>query len=257
MAKIRTRQRVRNGILLCFFILFPVVLNYLSPVLSVHGASQGIISGSLLFFALLFVSSLFLGRAFCGWVCPGGATQEMCMLVNDRRVRRRRLDWIKYLIWVPWFATIIYFMIRSGRAPLRQAPLSRAPLIQPLYNMDTFVSVDSAPMYIVYFIVLALIIVPAIVAGRRAMCHSICWMAPFMILGRKLRNLVRWPALHLKAETEKCTSCGICTKNCPMSLEVQEMVEKSRMENSECILCGQCVDTCPQGAIRYNFSRGL
>jgi ferredoxin len=39
-----------------------------------------------------------------------------------------------------------------------------------------------------------------------------------------------------------------------MSLEVQEMVEKGRMENSECVLCGQCVDSCPQGVIRYSFS---
>ena len=41
-----------------------------------------------------------------------------------------------------------------------------------------------------------------------------------------------------------------------MSLEVQEMVEKQRMENAECILCGQCVDGCPQEAIRYGFRRG-
>ena len=246
MAKVKTRQRVRNGILLLFFISFPVVLNYLSPFLSVHGASQGIISGSLLFFALLFASSLILGRAFCGWVCPGGAVQEMCMRINDRRVRGRRLDWIKYLIWVPWFAFILFFLIRSGRALA----------IQPLYSMDNFISVSSAPMYIVYFAVLAVIIVPSLAVGRRAMCHSICWMAPFMILGRKLRNLGRWPALRLRADTERCVSCGTCTKSCSMSLEVQEMVERSRMESSECILCGRCVDNCPQGVIRYSFSRG-
>jgi ferredoxin-type protein NapH len=123
--------------------------------------------------------------------------------------------------------------------------------------METFISVDSAPRYIVYYFVLGLIVIPALAVGRRTMCHSICWMAPFMILGRKLRSLVRWPALRLKAETEKCVHCGTCTKNCPMSLEVQAMVEKSRMENAECILCGQCVDSCPEGAIRYSFSKGV
>jgi ferredoxin-type protein NapH len=247
MAKTKTRQRVRKALLLLFFILFPVIMNYLSPYLSISGASKGIISGSLLFFGLLFFSSLLLGRAFCGWVCPGGGAQEVCTLVNDRPVRRKRLDWIKYLIWIPWFAVILFFLIRSGRA------LS----VRSLYQMDTFVSVDSASRYIIYYFVLFLIVIPAAAVGRRTMCHSICWMAPFMILGRKLRNLVRWPALRLKAGTEKCTNCGTCTKNCMMSLEVQEMVEKSRMENSECILCGQCVDSCPQGVIRYSFSRGV
>jgi ferredoxin-type protein NapH len=244
MTQTKPRQKVRRGVLLFTFILFPVVLNYFLPFLSVHGAASGVISGSLLFFGLLFVSALLLGRAFCGWVCPGGAAQEACRLVNDRRVRR--LDWIKYLIWVPWVFAILFFLVRSGR-PLK---------VQPLYNMDTFVSVDSPPMYIVYYFVLAAIIVPSLAVGRRTMCHSFCWMAPFMILGRKLRNLARWPSLRLEAQTDRCTACGTCTRNCPMSLEVQEMVEKQRMENAECILCGQCVDGCPQEAIRYGFRRG-
>ncbi|MEE9306733.1 MAG: 4Fe-4S binding protein [Spirochaetia bacterium] len=247
MKKTKTRQRIRKGVLLLFFILFPVVLNYLSPYLSMSAASKGIASGSLLFFGLLLLSSLILGRAFCGWICPGGAAQEICLLVNDRRVRCKRLDWIKYVIWVPWLATILLFLIRSGGAP-------RA---EPLYNMNTIVSVDSAPQYIIYYFVLGLIMIPAVAVGRRAMCHSICWMAPFMIFGRKLRNLVRWPALRLKASTEKCVSCDTCTKNCPMSLEVQNMVEKAKMESAECILCGQCVDNCPHGVIRYSFSRGV
>lgn len=247
MAGIKTRQRIRKGILLFFFILFPVVLNYLSPYLSISAASEGIVGGSLLFFGILFLSSLILGRAFCGWVCPGGAAQEVCLLVNDRRVRRRRLDWIKYVIWVPWVATIAFFLIRAGGAPK----------MQPLYKMDTIVSVDSAPQYIIYYFVLGTIMILAVAVGRRAMCHSICWMAPFMILGRKLRNLVRWPALRLKADTEECVICGTCTKNCPMSLEVQSMVEKSQMESGECILCGQCVDNCPHGVIHYSFSRGV
>jgi len=99
--------------------------------------------------------------------------------------------------------------------------------------------------------------IPAMDLGRRTMCHSICWMAPFMIISRKLSNLVRWSALRLKTDTTECTSCGTCTRNCPMSLEVQEMVDRSYMESAECILCGQCVDNCPHGVIRYSFSKGV
>lgn len=60
-------QRARKGLLLFFLLLFPIVLNFLSPYLSLSGAAQGVISGSLLFFGLLLASSLFLGRAFCGF----------------------------------------------------------------------------------------------------------------------------------------------------------------------------------------------
>ena len=90
--------------------------------------------------------------------------------------------------------------------------------------------------------------------GRRAGCHTICWMAPFMILGRKLRNAVNWPALHLRAQTNKCINCKKCTQNCPMSLDVNSMVQENAMEHSECVLCGSCVDTCPKDVIHYTFS---
>jgi NAD-dependent dihydropyrimidine dehydrogenase PreA subunit len=78
-------------------------------------------------------------------------------------------------------------------------------------------------------------------------------MSPFMILGRKTRNLVRLPALHLTAQTEECRNCRRCTYTCPMSLDVNAMVQSGRMENSECILCGSCVDVCATSVIRYAF----
>jgi ferredoxin len=79
-------------------------------------------------------------------------------------------------------------------------------------------------------------------------------MAPFMIIGRWLRNRVHWPALRLQAAPEQCSDCLTCTRNCPMSLDVHAMVQRADMENYECILCGNCVDGCSKSAIRYTFS---
>ena len=44
-------------------------------------------------------------------------------------------------------------------------------------------------------------------------------MAPFMIIGRWVRNRFAWPALHLRAEKESCRECGTCTEACPMGLD--------------------------------------
>jgi polyferredoxin len=82
-----------------------------------------------------------------------------------------------------------------------------------------------------------------------------CWMAPFMILGCRLRNLANWPALQLRAEPAKCAECQICTRKCPMSLNVHQMVLAGQMEHDECILCGSCVDGCSKGAICFSFAR--
>ena len=56
------RQRVRKGIIFFSFLLFPVVMNFMSPALIIMGAGEGIVVGSMILFTLQFLSALFLGR---------------------------------------------------------------------------------------------------------------------------------------------------------------------------------------------------
>jgi ferredoxin-type protein NapH len=77
-----------------------------------------------------------------------------------------------------------------------------------------------------------------------------------MILGRKLRNHFGWASLRLVADPGLCADCKTCTTHCPMSLDVNRMVQLKAMEANECILCGTCVDGCAKNAIRYEFSAG-
>lgn len=238
------RQKVRKAIIIISFLLFPITMNYLSPYLIIEGSAAGIITGSFIVFALLFISSLFFGRAFCSYVCPAGGLQEICFAAQDKRVKGG--DWVKYLIWIPWLSLIVFLAVKAGGFHL----------LNPLYNTDYGISVSSPYNYIIYYFVIGLIVLLALTAGRRSACHHICWMAPFMILGTKIRNLFRWPALHLTAEKEKCSSCGRCSRECPMSLEVQQMVQQEKLMCIECILCGNCVDICPKGVIKYTWKAG-
>jgi polyferredoxin len=240
------RQRVRKALILISFFLFPATINYFSPYIIVDGASQGIINGSFILFTLLFLTSLFLGRGFCGWVCPGAGLQEACFIIRDKKAQGARCDWIKYLIWAPWLGAIVTLAISAGGYER----------IAPLHLTDRIVSITEPGDYFKYFFFVGLIIILALTAGRRAFCHYTCWMAPFMIIGRKVRNAFRWPALHLRSHKEKCINCNTCTQNCPMSLEVNRMVQNETMENSECILCGTCIDGCSQGVIGYTFRSG-
>lgn len=240
------RQRVRKTLVLLTFLSFPVTMNFLSPYLIVEGAARGVVNGSLMLFGLMFLSSLFLGRAWCGWVCPGAGMADLAEPVNNQPVRRTRIHWIKWLIWIPWISLIAWLAIEAGG-------YSRADFF---FFTETGVSVDAPVKYITYYAVLALFIGLAILVGRRAGCHTICWMAPFMILGRWIRNRVGWPALRLKADASACADCKKCTSNCPMSIDVNALVQSGRMENVDCILCGTCVDNCTKQVIHYSFSSG-
>lgn len=240
------RQKIRKGIILFTFLMLPAIFYYFSPYLIIMGASEGVVSGSFIVFAVLFLSALFLGRGFCGWLCLVSGIQEASFSARDRKVSNK-YNWIRYLIWVPWVGMIIYMAVTAGG-------FNR---IDFLYQTTYGLSISNVYALFIYLIIVILVITLSFAVGKKAFCHYVCWMSPFMIGGRKLRNLFRWPSLRLKADKEKCTNCMTCSDNCPMSLDVNGMVKSGKMENSECILCGTCVDNCKKGVIKYSFSKGI
>jgi ferredoxin-type protein NapH len=123
--------------------------------------------------------------------------------------------------------------------------------------IETTISVSEPSAYIIFFLILLIFTVLSFTVGRRGFCHTLCWIAPFMIIGRKLRNLVPWSSLRLRSAQELCVDCARCTENCPMSLDVNGMVHSPTMENTECILCGTCVDVCPNDVIQFVFRSGI
>jgi ferredoxin-type protein NapH len=242
-AKPMKRQKLRKGIILILFLLFPIILYYFSPDLIVEGAFEGVATGSMVVFGLMFLFSLVLGRAICGWACPVGGLQEGLGMAQDKRARGGRRNWIKDFIWVPWLISIVIGAFAAGG--LRKLDFA--------YRTDHGISVSDLHSLIVYMIVVSLITAMALIAGRRSFCHYLCWMAPFMVLGTKLKDKLGYPSLHLEAKPEKCSGCKQCTKRCPMSLEVADMVKKGDMQNTECILCGECADNCPGKAICFRY----
>lgn len=237
------RQRIRRILTLIMFLLFPVIFFYFSPYISIVAPTFGIINGSLIVFASLFVLSLVFGRIFCGWMCPVGGLQEGIGDILKKRAKGGRLSRIKFIIWIPWLAVIIYNIISAGGFKT----------VDFLLGTENGISLLSTHAYIIYYIVLVTVVVLAIFTGRRGFCHYGCWIAPFMMIGTKIKQSIKYPSLHLNADKDKCIHCQLCTKNCPMSLDVHLMVEKGDMYNSECILCGKCVDTCPKSVIHYSF----
>lgn len=236
------RQNLRRALIFSGFLFFPIVQNYFSPYLIVDGAFQGILNGSALVFSGLFISALFFGRAWCGWLCPAGGMLEAAIYIRDKKVSQH-INWIKWLVWVPWVIIILIGFISAGGIIA----------VNPLHSMDQPFSLVDLRSYVVYYFVVALFFVLSLSIGNRAFCHVGCWMAPFLIIGRKLRNILKYPSLQLKTNSENCTDCLTCSRNCPMSLDVNGLVKRGNMEHSECILCGNCVDSCSNSVIRYSL----
>ena len=86
-----------------------------------------------------------------------------------------------------------------------------------------------------------LLILAACLFIYRPFCKYLCPLGAFYGL------LNRVSLYRMRPESEKCVSCGACTKSCPMQ------VDPAKTPNSaECIRCGACVRACPTGALRLS-----
>ena len=237
------RQKVRRIIIYTALFLFPLTLNYLSPYVSIAAGFVGLISGSLAVFLLLFLSGMFLGRVWCGWLCPVAGIGQLCATINNKPVNRKRLAVIRYSVFTVWVAVLVTGFVLAGGIKG----------FDPFYMTDKIISVDAPGKYIIYYAVLALIFVLTVAIGRRGSCHTICWMSPFITGGELLGRALHLPQLKIKSDPDGCLDCGICTKQCPMSIDVQAEIKTGTVKSLDCIRCGECVDHCPKKVLRYGM----
>lgn len=232
---------MRLALIILSFLLYPVTFAYIACPIITEAAGRGIVSGGLVVFALLFISSLVLGRLWCACLCPSGGLQEIYHRAFKRALWSKNLDWFKYLVFFGIYGSLALAIWSAGG--LKTVDL--------LYRTQDGISILAAGGVAAFLGPVIITTIFTLIFGRRGMCHIFCPIAVMLRIGRKIRNIFRWPALHLEADKETCVNCKKCSKECPMSLDVNDMVRQGSMEQAECILCGACVDTCPKGVISY------
>lgn len=239
------RQKIRKMFLMVSLLLFPVTLYYFSPALIINAGLNGIVNGSFVVFVFLFLLSVPFGRLFCAYLCPAGGLQECVFAVNERNPRQGWRNTIKFVIWGIWLAIVIGCYFYGGKIEKTDF----------FFETENGISVSSVQSYIIYYGIICLVLIPSLLGGKRTFCHYFCWMAPFMILGTKLRRFFYLPGLHIKVnEKNKCVSCGRCSKICPMGIDVMDKMKYKRINHPECIQCGECVDHCPKNVLAYGMA---
>jgi ferredoxin-type protein NapH len=235
------RQQLRSAVLILSFLLMSVTFVYISPYVMMIGLTKGVIAAGLIFWILAFLLTFIIGRAFCGYLCPMGAEQELI----DRAVKTElrtvpSLRLLKYLLAILWVGGAVFLAAGAGGL-----------VLDPLYQLGSGLPPWPAATYAFFYAMTIGVFLLVLVLGRRGMCNYFCPMSVVFMAITTLKDRMRIPSLHLEAESQDCIRCKKCTTACPMSLPVQEMVEAKNMQNPECIVCGNCGDTCPKNVIRF------
>lgn len=234
-------QRFRKFTLIFSMLLFPLTIWYFSPYLIIHAALEHVINGSFIVFTLMFIFGMFFGRLWCSFFCPTGGMSECFCEFSDKAPKQGWRNYIKYGIWILWLSGIIVCHV-LGKGDYK---------VDPFYMTDHGISISNIYSYVIYYGIVILFLIPAVVHGKRANCHYICWMAPFMILGYRFGRLLHLPQFKIKAKTSDCTGCGKCSRNCPMSLDVKKLSEDGFVKSAECINCGACISACSNNVLKY------
>lgn len=189
--------------------------------------------------SLLLIITLLFRSGFCGWICPIGAIVDFVRWVGKtigglsfiKPINKKYKKWVKnnkgILTKIDKYAR--YFRYVFLLWILQAAFLSIASIKDG----------DEHGILTVIYLVIALLVLGLFV--DRAWCKYACPLGAIIGIFGKLG-----PTRVTRIE-EACINCKLCSKNCPMSLDVANMKAVNKLD---CNTCLTCVDVCPvEGAL--------
>ena len=206
---------------------------------------QKIFSGTMILLGITLVLALIFRRSFCGLICPFGALQEFFGIIGKKLFRKRfimpptidkPLRYLKYIVLV----VTIYFAWKT--AGLWMDPYD--PWAAYGHIKAGFTSLTTE--YLIGTITLVVILLGSMIYDR-FFCKYLCPMGAVYGIISKISpsKIVR--------DKEVCINCNLCSKSCPMNIEVAKI---DKVSSSECISCQSCVLACPaRGALEYKTGK--
>ncbi|MEE0511913.1 MAG: 4Fe-4S binding protein [Peptococcaceae bacterium] len=221
------------------------------------GALQAVIGGhkhnvSFYVFGTIMLFGVVLGRLICGFLCPFGLVQDLLHKIPSPKIHVSKnidtpLRWLKYLVLI--VLVILLPMILTNDFGIGApyfckwiCPAGTLGGAFPLLIQNESLRATIGGLFTWKVTVLAAISIASIVISR-PFCKYLCPLGALY----GLFNRFSFYQLHLNRE--KCTKCGSCERNCPMTVEITRNIN-----SAECIRCGKCKAVCPHGAITSGFS---
>ena len=262
-----------------FFEWDPLVA--VTNALATHALYRG-----LLWSLVILAPTLFLGRFFCGWICPMGTLQHFVgnMPSEANRGKQRieshrykRWQTIKYVVllgglvaaafgsmvigWLDPFSLLVRsiglsllpafnLIVRAALAPLESSRIAAIKATGGIIHavLGAFLLDFRQAHFRQGFLlgVLFFAILAMSLRVTRFWCRSIC------PLGALLGAVSRWSVLGLHKNPEACNNCNRCLLHCQGG---DDPIGGPPWRKSECLMCMNCVGSCPEHALTFRFFR--
>jgi polyferredoxin len=192
------------------------------------------------FYTLGFLSMIgsIGGRIACGWTCPFGFLQDL--LYKVKLPKRQIPGWLdngKYLVLVILVFIIPYLTLEPWFTKL--CPMGTLEAGIPLVVLNPALRPSLGWFFVLKIAILLFFLVWMMVAAR-PFCRTTCPLGAIY----SLFNSVSY--FRLRLDEKKCNHCNTCTRECPVSLNLDGIKKNSR----ECVRCLRCT-VCSQGALTF------
>jgi polyferredoxin len=262
-----------------FFVLDPLIA--ISNALATHALYRG-----LLWSLVILLPTLFLGRFFCGWICPMGTLQHFVgnMRSEAKRGKQRiesnrykRWQTVKYVVLLAglvaaFFGSMVIGTLDPFSLLVRSIGLSLLPAFnfatrailtpmehshvgairitgESLHTIFQATILDFRQAHFAQSLVLGILFLLILWASMRVTrfwCRAIC------PLGALLGAVSRWSILGLHKDASSCDKCGRCLLNCQGG---DDPIGGVPWRKSECLMCMNCTGSCPHASLQFGFFR--
>jgi MauM/NapG family ferredoxin protein len=258
-----------------FFDLDPLV--WLSSLLSGHRLIHGF--GWAL---AVLVLTLFLGRVFCGFICPLGAIHHAVSWIRPalkggpmiRANQKSPSQKVKYgVLLAVLVAAIIGLNLAGLMDPISLLFRSLALAILPAVGIGikgVFDAMAASDMKVLNYLSYGGEALVSPVFGYGYPAYKTAWFIGLVFLtivflnrirprfwcrvlcplGALLGICSRFSILRLEKDQERCTDCKLCSKTCQGAASPAPGQD---WENAECVLCFNCFHACPEEALSFRF----
>ncbi|MEI8198765.1 MAG: 4Fe-4S binding protein [Eubacteriales bacterium] len=248
----------RTGLQILFFIWLPSL--YISAFAGLQELFNSIVTLSfslsaiwpnLLALVAIVPLTIFAGRFFCGWMCAFGSITDWVFRLFSRWTKSRitiskKADFV--LKFIKYIVLVVLLLLGWLAGSLSVSAISPWDAFGMLFTVGAAPALAFVLKSLLPGFVLLVLVLIASAFVERFFCRYLCPMGAFFALIPITRFM------YIDKPRDNCGKCQICTKNCAMGIQLNQM---DQVQSGECINCMKCVDVCPRKNVKVRAGKSL